>query len=169
MEYDDPDVNPGAPLEVYEDHSRSILASNDSPDVGFKWSVNPYRGCFHACAYCLAGDTPILMGDEVRFYYGGYRGTAIGAVGLDRQIIGSGDDFSGIGLATMPRDRFVAIAPDPEIGLRNSQKVARDAVGKPAPKAIKPNRIGQVTLRALALDGVRSITINANARVVTRA
>ena len=54
MEYDDPDVNPGAPLEVYEDHSRSILASNDSPDVGFKWSVNPYRGCFHACAYCYA-------------------------------------------------------------------------------------------------------------------
>ena len=54
MEYDDPDVNPGAPLEVYEDHSRSILASNDSPDVGFKWSVNPYRGCFHACSYCYA-------------------------------------------------------------------------------------------------------------------
>ena len=64
MEYDDPDVNPGAPLEVFEDHSRSILASNDSPDVGFKWSVNPYRGCFHACAYCLSGDTLILMGDS---------------------------------------------------------------------------------------------------------
>ncbi|MDB4941132.1 MAG: Radical domain protein [Labilithrix sp.] len=54
MEYDDPDVNPGAPLEVYEDKSRSILASNDSPDVGFRWSVNPYRGCFHGCAYCYA-------------------------------------------------------------------------------------------------------------------
>ncbi len=46
-----------------EDHSRSILASNDSPDVGFRWSVNPYRGCSHACAYCLDGDTPILLGD----------------------------------------------------------------------------------------------------------
>ncbi|HSO38820.1 MAG TPA: PA0069 family radical SAM protein [Labilithrix sp.] len=56
-EYDDPDVNPGAPLEVYEDHARSILASNDSPDVGFKWSVNPYRGCFHGCAYCFARPT----------------------------------------------------------------------------------------------------------------
>jgi DNA repair photolyase len=47
----------GAPevkLEVFEDHSRSILARNDSPDVGFTWSVNPYRGCFHACAYCYA-------------------------------------------------------------------------------------------------------------------
>lgn len=45
---------PHAALEVYEDHTRGILAHNDSPDVGFSWSVNPYRGCFHACAYCYA-------------------------------------------------------------------------------------------------------------------
>jgi DNA repair photolyase len=45
---------PSAQLQVYEDHTRGILARNDSPDVGFNWSVNPYRGCFHACAYCYA-------------------------------------------------------------------------------------------------------------------
>src|SRR5580692_5066824 len=45
---------PSAQLQVYEDHSREILSHNESPDVGFKWSVNPYRGCFHACAYCYA-------------------------------------------------------------------------------------------------------------------
>jgi DNA repair photolyase len=56
MEYELED-NPGAPLQVFEDHSRTILASNDSPDVGFDWSVNPYRGCFHACAYCFARPT----------------------------------------------------------------------------------------------------------------
>jgi len=47
----------GAPevkLEVFEDQTRQILAKNDSPDVGFTYSVNPYRGCFHACAYCYA-------------------------------------------------------------------------------------------------------------------
>src|SRR5438093_444453 len=55
---------PPAELEVYEDHTREILAHNDSPDVGFSWSVNPYRGCFHACAYCLSGETRILMGDR---------------------------------------------------------------------------------------------------------
>src|SRR6266700_3364997 len=47
----------GAPevrLEVYEDQTRQILAKNDSPDVGFTWSINPYRGCFHGCAYCYA-------------------------------------------------------------------------------------------------------------------
>src|SRR5499427_2466061 len=45
---------PQVKLEVFEDHTRTILAKNDSPDVGFTWSVNPYRGCFHACAYCYA-------------------------------------------------------------------------------------------------------------------
>src|SRR5881394_68029 len=47
----------GAPevkLQVFADGTRQILAKNDSPDVGFTFSVNPYRGCFHACAYCYA-------------------------------------------------------------------------------------------------------------------
>lgn len=57
------DEVPEARLEVFEDATRSILAKNDSPDVGFDYSVNPYRGCMHACAYCLSGDTQILMGD----------------------------------------------------------------------------------------------------------
>lgn len=53
---------PGARLEVYEDHTREIIANNDSPDVGFKWSVNPYRGCFHGCAYCFARPTHEYLG-----------------------------------------------------------------------------------------------------------
>src|SRR5256886_5527824 len=53
---------PPAELEVYEDHTREILSHNDSPDVGFSWSVNPYRGCFHACAYCYARPTHEYLG-----------------------------------------------------------------------------------------------------------
>jgi len=45
---------PEVRLEVFVDGTRNILSKNDSPDVGFTWSVNPYRGCFHACAYCYA-------------------------------------------------------------------------------------------------------------------
>ncbi len=48
---------PDAKLEVYVDHTRQLLARNDSPDLGFTYSVNPYRGCFHACAYCYARPT----------------------------------------------------------------------------------------------------------------
>jgi DNA repair photolyase len=53
---------PPAPLEIYEDESQSILSENDSPDIGFRWSVNPYRGCFHACAYCYARPTHEYFG-----------------------------------------------------------------------------------------------------------
>jgi DNA repair photolyase len=56
VEYLDGDT-PNAPLHVYEDTSKTILSKNDSPDVGFTWSANPYRGCFHACAYCYARPT----------------------------------------------------------------------------------------------------------------
>jgi DNA repair photolyase len=52
--YDDGEGPPPSQVTVLEDQSRSILAHNDSPDVGFRWSVNPYRGCQHACAYCYA-------------------------------------------------------------------------------------------------------------------
>jgi DNA repair photolyase len=48
---------PKVALKVFEDATRGILAHNDSPDVGFEWSVNPYRGCQHACAYCYARPT----------------------------------------------------------------------------------------------------------------
>jgi DNA repair photolyase len=44
-------------LMVYADETREILSRNDSPDLPFRWSVNPYRGCFHACAYCYARPT----------------------------------------------------------------------------------------------------------------
>ncbi len=45
---------PAVRLDIYEDTTRNILSRNDSPDLPFRWSVNPYRGCFHACAYCYA-------------------------------------------------------------------------------------------------------------------
>jgi DNA repair photolyase len=45
------------------DTSRSIIARNNSPDIPFTQSINPYRGCEHGCVYCISGDTPILMAD----------------------------------------------------------------------------------------------------------
>lgn len=51
------DEIPRAKVELYDDASQTILAKNDSPDLSFNWSVNPYRGCNHSCAYCFARPT----------------------------------------------------------------------------------------------------------------
>ena len=53
---------PPADLVVYEERCKSALSENKSPDVGFRWSVNPYRGCFHGCAYCYARPTHPYLG-----------------------------------------------------------------------------------------------------------
>lgn len=48
---------PDVELQVFEEEARSALQSNNSPDVPFRLGLNPYRGCFHACAYCYARPT----------------------------------------------------------------------------------------------------------------
>ena len=58
------DEEPRAPeTTVTPEHARSIISHNDSPDIGFSQSINPYRGCEHGCVYCLSGDTRVLMAD----------------------------------------------------------------------------------------------------------
>lgn len=45
------------PTQVTPEQARSILSRNDSPDIPFTWSINPYRGCEHGCIYCYARPT----------------------------------------------------------------------------------------------------------------
>ena len=47
----------GADTVVLEERARGILSGNDSPDIGFDLSINPYRGCEHGCSYCYARPT----------------------------------------------------------------------------------------------------------------
>jgi DNA repair photolyase len=63
----DPDepADPGPeadPTLFYRDTSRSVLAENASPDVGFRYSLNPYRGCEHGCSYCYARPSHEYLG-----------------------------------------------------------------------------------------------------------
>ncbi len=44
------------------DRARAIITSNDSPDVGFEYSINPYRGCEHGCIYCFARPSHAYLG-----------------------------------------------------------------------------------------------------------
>src|SRR5437870_1933936 len=58
----DPTEDPAPATRFYRDHARSIIARNDSPDVGFSASINPYRGCEHGCIYCYARPTHEYLG-----------------------------------------------------------------------------------------------------------
>ncbi len=51
--------------EIYRDATRSIVSTNDSPDVGMDTSLNPYRGCEHGCIYCFARPTHEYLGMSV--------------------------------------------------------------------------------------------------------
>ena len=50
------------PVEYLFDDSRSIVSENDSPDIPFRYSLNPYRGCAHGCSYCYARNTHEYLG-----------------------------------------------------------------------------------------------------------
>jgi DNA repair photolyase len=59
-----PDDEPAAPLvtSVRHEHSRRVITRNDSPDVPFDQSLNPYRGCEHGCVYCFARPSHAYLG-----------------------------------------------------------------------------------------------------------
>jgi DNA repair photolyase len=53
---------PSLRTEVIRDTSRTIIARNNSPDISFDRSINPYRGCEHGCIYCFARPTHAYLG-----------------------------------------------------------------------------------------------------------
>src|SRR5437899_8599213 len=50
-------------IEFIEVEAKSVINRVPGKFLPFNWTINPYRGCSHACSYCTSGDTPILMGD----------------------------------------------------------------------------------------------------------
>ena len=56
------DFLPPLRTEVQEERPKKIITTNDSPDISFDRSINPYRGCEHGCAYCFARPTHAYMG-----------------------------------------------------------------------------------------------------------
>lgn len=59
---DEEEDRPKLKTQFFRDGTKTILARNNSPDVGFEASVNPYRGCEHGCAYCFARPTHEYLG-----------------------------------------------------------------------------------------------------------
>jgi hypothetical protein len=53
---------PPLPTELIREKAKSALSWNDSPDIGFDRSLNPYRGCEHGCVYCYARPAHAYVG-----------------------------------------------------------------------------------------------------------
>lgn len=56
------DSRPALKTQIFEEHAKSILTRNTSPDIPFSVSLNPYRGCEHGCIYCFARPTHSYLG-----------------------------------------------------------------------------------------------------------
>lgn len=59
---DEEDAPPRLPTTVTPEQTRTILSRNDSPDISFDRSINPYKGCEHGCVYCFARPTHSYLG-----------------------------------------------------------------------------------------------------------
>ena len=60
--YQEEEVATSLPETVLPDRAKSVITTNNSPDVGFEQSINPYRGCSHGCVYCFARPTHAYLG-----------------------------------------------------------------------------------------------------------
>ena len=72
---DEEDAEPRVATTLSVDVTKTIIARNDSPDIGFDRSINPYRGCEHGCIYCYARPSHAYLGlspgldFETRIFY----------------------------------------------------------------------------------------------------
>ena len=60
--YQEEESTASLPETVLPDRAKTVITTNDSPDVGFDQSINPYRGCSHGCVYCFARPTHAYLG-----------------------------------------------------------------------------------------------------------
>jgi DNA repair photolyase len=99
------------PIQYFCDASRSVVSENDSPDIPFRYSVNPYRGCAHACSYCYARNSHEYLGLNAGLDFETKIYVKLDAPGLLREFLARDNwapeaiTFSGITDCYQPAER----------------------------------------------------------------
>ena len=141
-------------ITFYEIHARSALNRvPEASQVPFRWTVNPYRGCSHACVYCQTGDTPILMADastkplaDIRAFVGRLRAhEGIGALPpvilatLRKGMIAlAGEIADGMVFANGARSHMASSLAALPAGRRPPAKPGTHPILEPRPSAARP-------------------------------
>src|SRR4029078_1791703 len=84
---------------VTVDSTRKIITRNDSPDIGFDRSINPYRGCEHGCVYCFARPTHAYLGLSPGLdFESKLLVKPEAAILLEKELSAAGDAAKGVGV-----------------------------------------------------------------------
>jgi hypothetical protein len=134
--FDAPD---SIPTRFYEIRAKSIL--NRVPEgsqMPFRWTINPYRGCTHACSYCMWGGTPVLMAD------GNHRSIELLQVG--DEIYGSrrGLKYRRYTTTTV-LDKWITVKPAFRVVLADESELILSGAGSTSRTAPAVNRIARTS------------------------
>ena len=174
------------PTEYLPDRSRTIVSENKSPDVGFRYSINPYRGCSHGCSYCYARPTHEYLGlnagldFETKIFVKEDAPRLVPGVPLARELACRADRHVGshrllpARRADVPADPAAASKSPPSSGSRSASSPrtpwscatstsSRDGRAEPGPCEREPD---DARRRAGPVDGARTSTPAARLRAI---
>jgi DNA repair photolyase len=107
-------------MTFYEVAAKSIINHVPGDRFGFSWTINPYRGCSHACTYCLQGDTPILLATG--------RTQPLADIRPGDEVYGT--ETSGLSIRyvkTVVRDHWSTVKPAYRVTLEDGTKLVTSA------------------------------------------
>ncbi|WP_433271784.1 intein-containing Rv2578c family radical SAM protein [Actinosynnema sp. CS-041913] len=139
-----------ADVVFHEVRAKSVLNKVPGGRLPFGWTVNPYRGCTHACTYCLAGDTPVLLADG--------RTKPIAELSVGEEVFGT---HEGRFVATRVQAHWTTVKPAYRLTLEDGTQVVASGSHRfltdTGWKHLTPGRCADFEERPFLVKGARLV------------